>query len=290
MSNQFFNFSVSLGGLIAKHKETKAHKDSAILGKRQSLAAERESMSSASKDGHEEDQLVPVKKPPKKKAKLEKVPRVKPTSFKDEEFFMDLTRSELEMARERGFSVNDSFAQSSKDAQMDILPDEGGNLHKSRQQSMKWDRKKKKMVGASHTPSSIFGTVTKPSRIRNESGAVVDSGGSRKKSIYEDWKRKSKLVIQKAGEEENASAKAGSTLSQMRRRQYRHTSDNSQNHIKDELKTPDQIIKARKIKDLKQTLQNKKKRKNIHNPKKTRKVDMKKSQARTRSRLVVHSG
>jgi len=252
------------GGLIAKAREAKA------IRTEQQLAGKK----------RKEEFEIP-KKQNKKKQK----------NFKDEEFYMDFTKGDE--FTERGLSVSDNFEQSSKDAVLDLMPDDKDKLH-SRSQSMKWDRKKKRFVGQNISKSaSLFGNETKEklgSKVRNESGQLVSSS-TKKANIYKEWQRKSKQSIQKTGEEEVDSTDA-KTLSQLRReKRFRHNANAGDSKVKDELKTPDQVAKDRKVKDQNkkrfQRKLNKQKGKPNFHPAKTRRMEKKRT-ANSRVKVVVH--
>jgi len=256
------------GGLIARAKELKEQK------------RETNQPSAGVKRPREEEEVAEVPTPMPQKKKKKK-------NFKDEEFYMEMTKGDE--YSERGLSVTD-FNKSSQDAVLDLLPDEGEKLH-SRSQSMKWDRKKKKYVGSGgKTVSSVFGTETrsKSHKLRNESGQLID--GKAKPNMYKDWQRKSKLSIQRAGEEEDKSlAQGAKSLAELRReRRFRHTSDAQSGNAKDELKNPEQIAKARKVKEEhKKRFQQKKRRTPNNHPAKTRKMENKRT-TRSRVKVLIH--
>ena len=141
------------GGLIAKKKEEIKirQEEIAISGKKRKLENNFESA------------------PPSKKRKK--------NNFKDEEFYM--THLKGDEYSERGLSVSDNFNKSSQDVVLDLMPDEKDKLQ-AKNQSMKWDRKKKKFIGSATTGPSIFGNETKNKKVtRNESGAVITSKTSK---------------------------------------------------------------------------------------------------------------
>jgi len=107
---------------------------------------------------------------------------------------------------------------------------------------------------------------------------------------YKDWQRKSKLSIQRAGEEEDKSlAQGAKSLAELRReRRFRHTSDAQSGNAKDELKNPEQIAKARKVKEEhKKRFQQKKRRTPNNHPAKTRKMENKRT-TRSRVKVLIH--
>jgi len=199
-------------------------------------------------------------------------------SFKDEDFFMEMTKPDMQ--RERGLSVREDFNRNAAEAMIDLLPDEGDHLHR-KQQSMKWDRKKKKMVGPALTASKQFGTISKPTKIRNESGHVILEKDKTK--MYKDWQRKSKMTIPKLGEEENPNS--GGSLAEMRRRKFRHNKATSA--VKDELKNTEQIAKSRKVKENNKRNHQGKRKPGAH-PQKTKRLEAKRVKLNARSKILVH--
>jgi len=260
------------GGLIARAKERKEQKRSDS----QPAVGDKRTREEVEVEG---DKPEPTPLPQKKKKKK---------NFKDEDFYMEMSKGDE--YSERGLSVSD-FHKSSQDAVLDLLPDEREKLL-SRNQSMKWDRKKKKFVGSGGSKvSSIFGTETRKShKQRNESGQLID--GKSKPNMYKDWQRKSKMSIQRAGEEEDKDTSQGAkSLAELRReRRFRHTSDSKNGGAKDELKTPQQIAKTRKVKeDAKKRFQQKNRRHPAPNnhPAKTRKMENKRT-TRSRVKVLIH--
>ena len=97
------------------------------------------------------------------------------------------------------------------------------------------------------------------------------------------------------GEEEESATGSATTLAELRRqRRFRHNADQGESNgqAKDELKTPDEVAKARKIKDqTKKRFQRKLdkqkgKRGPNHHPAKTRRMENKRS-TNTRVKVLV---
>ena len=201
---------------------------------------------------------------------LEHVAKKKKTeNFKDEEFFMSLTKDED--YSEKGYSLNAGFGKRADDLTMDLNPDDKDNMQKRKQQSLKWDRKKKKYIRESGAKTDIFGKTLKQ---RNESGQLIDP--TKKANMYKDWQRKSKQTIQKVGEEEKVSGDVSSVkLSDMRNApKFRHNSQPVNANVKDEIKTKDKIAKERKAKENNKKRNQKRRGPNNH-PGKTRKLNSK---------------
>eukprot|EP00927_Polykrikos_kofoidii_P073015 TRINITY_DN6908_c0_g1_i1.p1 TRINITY_DN6908_c0_g1~~TRINITY_DN6908_c0_g1_i1.p1 ORF type:complete len:950 (-),score=222.35 TRINITY_DN6908_c0_g1_i1:471-3320(-) len=112
------------------------------------------------------------------------------------EFYLSVDRDANTEAKERGLDL--------EDYQLDLLPDEDGNI-KSAKSVIRWDAKKKKylpvMVAAD-------GRVVKSSRKQNESGKRV-KGEVEKSNLYQKWTKTSKTRIQKPGEMEQGGVPLG---------------------------------------------------------------------------------
>ncbi|CAI9598574.1 unnamed protein product, partial [Staurois parvus] len=83
---------------------------------------------------------------------------------------------------EKGYRLSiggSSFEQAAAGAVLDLLGDQAEDLNKNKN-ILKWDRKKKKFVGA--------GGHEDKKKVRTESGRLISS--SYKTNIYEDWKKK----------------------------------------------------------------------------------------------------
>lgn len=186
-------------------------------------------------------------------------------SGKDEEFYIPYRPKDFDS--ERGLSLGaegGSFEQQASSAVLDLMGDESNSLnqHKS---LMKWDRKRKRFVRDT-------GKEDKNKKIRTESGQVV-SGKKKKKSFYEEWKKKNKM-------DDRASDSDGETGGAMRGRNFsgrgrgggrgggrgrggggrggapaQPDQQRSGSRVRSELKNRDQILKQRKRKAKQQFLQ-----------------------------------
>ena len=145
-----------------------------------------------------------------------------------------------------------AFQRSVVDEVLDMIPDERDAIMASRQRKV-WDRKRMRYVQV--TGAVDRDHVAKHTR-KNESGQLISAKDKKKKSIYAEWVKKNKIVVQKEGEAEQQVAKSGTTLSAWRRQQKvgRHTMGAPQQAgavpgapgPKEELKSAEQIAKERK--------------------------------------------
>ncbi|KAK2911431.1 hypothetical protein Q8A67_003564 [Cirrhinus molitorella] len=196
-------------------------------------------------------------------------------SGKDEEFYIPYRPKDFNS--ERGLSLGGdggAFEQQASSAVLDLMGDESNTLNQHKN-LMKWDRKKKRFVRDT-------GKEDKNKKIKTESGQVV-SGNKKKKSFYEDWKKKYKI-------DDRASDSDGETGGGIRGRSFggrrgrgqggaqsQTAQQRSGSRVRSELKNRDQILKQRKQKAKQQFLQS---------------GNMKKLRAKGRQRLqqVMKSG
>ncbi|RXN11079.1 ATP-dependent RNA helicase DDX54 [Labeo rohita] len=171
-------------------------------------------------------------------------------SGKDEEFYIPYRPKDFNS--ERGLSLGSdggAFEQQASSAVLDLMGDESNTLnqHKS---LMKWDRKRKRFVRDS-------GKEDKNKKIKTESGQVV-SGNKKKKSFYEDWKKKYKIddrASDSDGETGGARRFGGRRGRGQGGAQSRPGQQQSDSRVRSELKNRDQILKQRKRKAKQQFLQ-----------------------------------
>ncbi|CAJ0927834.1 unnamed protein product [Ranitomeya imitator] len=124
-------------------------------------------------------------------AENEETKKKKGDVSQDPEYYVPYRPKDFES--ERGLSIaSNSFEQAAAGAVLDLLGDQTEDLRKTKH-IMKWDRKKKKFVGA--------GGHEDKKKIKTESGRVISS--SYKTNIYEDWKKKYKIDDQDSEEEED---------------------------------------------------------------------------------------
>ncbi|XP_076868105.1 ATP-dependent RNA helicase DDX54 [Brachyhypopomus gauderio] len=106
-------------------------------------------------------------------------------SGRDEDFYIPYRPKDFDS--ERGLSIaseGNTFEQQASSAVLDLMGDESNSLNQHKT-IMKWDRKKKRFVRDT-------GKEDKKNKIKTESGQVV-SAKKKKKSFYEEWKKKYKV-------------------------------------------------------------------------------------------------
>nr|CAI5860206.1 unnamed protein product [Callosobruchus analis] len=147
---------------------------------------------------------------------------------------------------EEGYAVNNFQKEASK-AQLDLVGDSEEGLRMNRHVKM-WDRKKKKMVAV---PDARIG------KIKTESGAWIPA--TYKSNRYAEWKEKTKIDQEQAddNEEEEAQSKQNIPRGKAHTHWARHNEKMKQKQRKTELKSKDQILKARLIAEKKQQRQKK---------------------------------
>ncbi|XP_016107908.1 ATP-dependent RNA helicase DDX54-like isoform X2 [Sinocyclocheilus grahami] len=172
-------------------------------------------------------------------------------SGKDEEFYIPYRPKDFNS--ERGLSLGGdggSFEQQASSAVLDLMGDESNTLNQNKS-LMKWDRKRKRFV-------RDMGKEDKNKKIRTESGQVVNSK-KRKKSFYEEWKKKYKIDDRASDSDgEPGGAIRGRSFGGRRGRggaQAQPAQQRSDSHVRSELKNREQILKQRKRKAKQQFLQ-----------------------------------
>ncbi|XP_016318444.1 ATP-dependent RNA helicase DDX54 [Sinocyclocheilus anshuiensis] len=172
-------------------------------------------------------------------------------SGKDEEFYIPYRPKDFNS--ERGLSLGGeggSFEQQASSAVLDLMGDESNTLNQNKS-LMKWDRKRKRFV-------RDMGKEDKNKKIRTESGQVVNSK-KRKKSFYEEWKKKYKIDDRASDSDgETGGAIRGRSFGGRRGRggaQAQPAQQRSDSHVRSELKNREQILKQRKRKAKQQFLQ-----------------------------------
>ncbi|XP_040272589.1 ATP-dependent RNA helicase DDX54 isoform X2 [Bufo bufo] len=186
----------------------------------------------------------------------------------DSEYYVPYRPKDFES--ERGLSIaGNSFEQAAAGAVLDLLGDHTEDLKKTKH-VMKWDRKKKKFVGA--------GGNENKKKIKTESGRVISS--SYKSNIYEDWKKRYKIDDQDSEEEEERQTANPHRKGRGGRKGSRGTPRSEANgphgKTKSELRNKQQILKQRKAKE-KQLFLQKGGMKNLKNKTRQKVHQMKKS-------------
>ncbi|XP_073410216.1 ATP-dependent RNA helicase DDX54 [Dendrobates tinctorius] len=174
-------------------------------------------------------------------AENEETKKKKGDISQDPEYYVPYRPKDFES--ERGLSIaSNSFEQAAAGAVLDLLGDQTEDLRKSKH-IMKWDRKKKKFVGA--------GGHEDKKKIKTESGRVISS--SYKTNIYEDWKKKYKIDDQDSEEEEDRQTGKSHRKGRGGRRGAqgipRPEATGPRGKVKSELRSKQQILKQRKVKE-----------------------------------------
>ncbi|XP_018562547.1 ATP-dependent RNA helicase DDX54 [Anoplophora glabripennis] len=144
---------------------------------------------------------------------------------------------------EEGLAVN-NFQKEASSAQLDLVGDSEDALRLHRQLKV-WDRKKKKMVAL---PNSKVG------KIRTESGAWIPA--TYKSNRYAQWKEKTKIDHDEEDDEETPAQK-DIPHSKSHTHWARHNEKVKLQQRRSEIKTTDQIVKARIVADKKRLKQKK---------------------------------
>ncbi|XP_015119993.1 ATP-dependent RNA helicase DDX54 isoform X2 [Diachasma alloeum] len=154
----------------------------------------------------------------------------------DSEFYIPYSASDRHT--EEGLAVN-HFATAAEKVQMDLTVD-NEESRRLQTQVKKWDRKKKKMI--------TINSNSKVGKIRTESGAWIPA--TYKTNRYEQWKEKSK--IGDASEDEGEVEDSRRLKTTPNTHWGRHN-QKLKEKIKGrgELKTPEQVMKLRKIQEKK---------------------------------------
>ncbi|KAI8818385.1 P-loop containing nucleoside triphosphate hydrolase protein [Fimicolochytrium jonesii] len=149
---------------------------------------------------------------------LESRKRKRPTSFRDENY---ISYTQADADTERGYAVQTgegpaaSFMERAKAATLELTAEDGDGLRKPARGALVWDKTKHDFV------RPTIGSDNKK-KMRTESGAVVNA--SFKSRRFEDWQKRTKVSLPKAGDQELADSTyrhtSGGTSTGVRR--YRH--------------------------------------------------------------------
>ncbi|XP_001600622.1 ATP-dependent RNA helicase DDX54 [Nasonia vitripennis] len=169
--------------------------------------------------------------------------------LKDDEFYIPYAA--VDSHTEAGLAVN-TFATEAEKAQIEFTAD---NEESRRQQTQikKWDRKKKKMVTVNNN--------SKTGKIRTESGVWIPATYKTKR--YSQWKEKNKVDAsrQDDDDDEEISPQIQKLQTSANTHWARHNQKLQQKlKAKNELKRPEQILKAREILERKKQRNGRKKK------------------------------
>ncbi|KAK5650227.1 hypothetical protein RI129_001256 [Pyrocoelia pectoralis] len=173
--------------------------------------------------------------------------QLKKQKMKDENY---IPYSAPDKFTEDGMAIN-NFQREASQAQFDLTADTAEDIKKVKQQ-MRWDRKKKKMVGVSN--DSNVG------KLKTEGGKWIPA--SYKTYRYEEWKEKTKAAENEDNNEDDPLNERVNYNNKSFRR-MNHNSKNKNKKVKSELRSVDQIVKQKKIAEKKKLRQNKKLRRKM---------------------------
>ncbi|KAF5295089.1 hypothetical protein FQA39_LY13240 [Lamprigera yunnana] len=177
----------------------------------------------------------------KKRKRKDVFGSVKKQKTKDENYIPYVAPDKF---TEEGMAIN-SFQNEASRAQMDLVADSTEDMYRVKQQ-MRWDRKKKKMVGINPEPKS--------GKIQTESGKWIPA--TYKSYKYEEWKNRTKAADNEDNSEDD---QLNQNLNRGRRGRWSKQNDKMKNkNVKSELRTKDQIVKYKAIAEKKKLRQNKK--------------------------------
>ncbi|KAH9373046.1 hypothetical protein HPB48_010021 [Haemaphysalis longicornis] len=178
-----------------------------------------------------------------------KTKKAKPSSFKDEEFYIPHFASDFHS--ERGLELEKSFEQQASQAVLDLTGDDDKYLRKQKS-ALKWDRKKKRFVREGTDDP-------KKKKIRTESGAWIPASyKSDFPPSYKQWRKKAQMDAREQDSEGNSDGEDGGgkiskpKISACDRLGKRHSGPARQKgakrQFKRELKSKEEILKERKRK------------------------------------------
>ncbi|KAJ3383176.1 ATP-dependent RNA helicase dbp10 [Lobulomyces angularis] len=161
------------------------------------------------------------------------------TDFKDTEFYM--SHYQKDEFSERGYSMKSkpmTFAEQVKSATMDLNGDDQASMlrGKNAKKGLLWDKSKHKFV------RPTVGSDNKK-MIKTESGALINA--SYKSDRFEDWQKKKRIVLPRAGENELSDAKNYQRGFQEKRYRYNTftaPTENSKSSIRKQFKRKGQEL------------------------------------------------
>ncbi|CAG9856383.1 unnamed protein product [Phyllotreta striolata] len=145
---------------------------------------------------------------------------------------------------EQGLAIN-NFQKEALSAQMDIIGDSEDTLKMSKQLKV-WDRKKKKMVAVANP---------KAGKIKTESGVWISA--SFKSNRYQQWKDKTKADEENNDDDDDEEPAQKAPVRKLYTHWAKHNEKVKMKQRKSELKSTDQIVKARMLADKKKQGQRK---------------------------------
>jgi len=156
---------------------------------------------------------------------------LKRKGFRDEHY---IPSRSSDLQTEKGLAVK-SFEQDASGISVDFVADDTDVMRKQ-VTTKKWDRKRKKFVGASNDKGG--------KRIKTESGAWIKA--TYKSNKYREWMEKNRIRGKSTNEDENEEHETSSRKGG--KRGQRSRGKKSQGKLRNEMKSKDQILKARQKK------------------------------------------
>ncbi|KAJ5184109.1 ATP-dependent RNA helicase dbp10 [Penicillium capsulatum] len=190
------------------------------------------------------------------------------TSFQNPDYFMGYTPNNTNLAEDRGYGVhsgtNSNFTQASRSATMDLNGDEGHKGFGEPRSIMRWDKRHKKYVARQNDEDGSKGEHL----VRGESGAKISANF--RSGRFQSWKKGKRLNLPRVGEAETpgmgagigsgvagAPKRADPLRSDYEKMKKKNTAARDRQHSqaggaaakgKSEIRSTDDIRKARKLK------------------------------------------
>lgn len=156
-------------------------------------------------------------------------------SFQNPEYFISYTPANHSAVEDRGYGVhsgsNANFAQASRNAEMDLLGDDGGRGFAESGSIKRWDKRHKKYVARQNDEDGSKGTRL----VRGESGAKI--AASFRSGRFEEWKKGKRVGrLPRVGEAESPGLSAGlkSGVGQKRFRHHKEKAPKAADPLRDD--------------------------------------------------------
>lgn len=158
---------------------------------------------------------------PKNDTRAEKSNGVSAASFQNPDYFMGYTPNNTDLAEDRGYGVhsgtNANFAAASRSATMDLTGDEVQKGFGEPRSIMRWDKRHKKYVARQNDEDGSKGERL----VRGESGAKI--AASFRSGRFQAWKKGKRLShLPRVGETEQPGMGAGLHAAASRGGRFRH--------------------------------------------------------------------
>jgi ATP-dependent RNA helicase DDX54/DBP10 len=145
------------------------------------------------------------------KGKTDQSNEISATSFQNPDYFMGYTPANHNSAEDRAYGVhsgtNSNFAHESRNATMDLNGDEGQKNFGENRSVMRWDKRHKKYVARQNDEDGSKGTRL----VRGESGAKI--AASFRSGRFQSWKKGKRMSnLPRVGEAETPGLSTGSGI------------------------------------------------------------------------------